>query len=168
MTYHSTLGSIESWEYSRGVSEILNIFQADLGDTSLWPMQEISGTTISDESVGELDLTAASDVAGWYTEYGRGRMLDFKNNASYMLSRTDTAGFNIYINGVEVDDLDYAGGGGYAAMEDTTAGVRIARYDKANGNYVDGKVIWPFITAKELSADEVWWLTQRIYGLMEM
>ena len=78
------------------------------------------------------------------------------------------AGFNIYINGVEVDDLDYAGGGGYAAMEDTTAGVRIARYDKATGNYVDGKVIWPFITAKELDADEVWWLTQRIYGLMEM
>jgi len=50
----------------------------------------------------------------------------------------------------------------------TTAGVRIARYDKATGTCVDGKVIWPFITAKELSADEVWWLTQRIYGLMEM
>jgi len=110
----------------------------------------------NDDYIGRMYNGSALDTDTWHFIIG-----------TYDGSTT-SAGFNIYINGVAVDDQDYAGGGGYAAMEGTTAGVRIARYDTATGNYIDGKVIWTFITAKELDADEVWWLTQRIYGTMEM
>lgn len=77
------------------------------------------------------------------------------------------AGCKLYIDGVQLDDADYANGA-YVAMEAVTANLMVGALKNAAAysEYYDGKMTWIGIAAKELSADEVWSLTQRLKGVL--
>jgi len=80
-----------------------------------------------------------------------------------------SAGVKIYKDGVQVDDANHQSAGAYAAMEqlgpDLTALMNVVA-GPLNGNFYTGAATWFAITGKELSADEAWLVTQRLYGLM--
>lgn len=77
------------------------------------------------------------------------------------------AGCKVYIDGVQLDDADYTDAG-YVAMEAVTANLMVGALKNAAAysEYYDGKMTWIGIAAKELSADEVWSLTQRLKGVL--
>ena len=77
------------------------------------------------------------------------------------------AGCKIYIDGVQLDDADYDNGV-YVAMEAVTANLMVGALKNAAAysEYYDGKMTWIGVAAKELSADEVWSLTQRLKGVL--
>jgi hypothetical protein len=77
------------------------------------------------------------------------------------------AGCKIYIDGVQLDDADYTDAG-YVAMEaiNTNLMVGALKNAAAYSEYYDGKMTWIGVAAKELSADEVWSLTQRLKGVL--
>ncbi len=77
------------------------------------------------------------------------------------------AGCKIYIDGVQLDDADYTDAG-YVAMEaiNTNLMVGALKNAAAYSEYYDGKMTWIGVAAKELSADEVWGLTQRLKGVL--
>jgi len=77
------------------------------------------------------------------------------------------AGCKIYIDGVQLDDADYDNGV-YVAMEAVTANLMVGALKDAAvySEYYDGKMTWIGVAAKELSADEVWSLTQRLKGVL--
>lgn len=77
------------------------------------------------------------------------------------------AGCKIYIDGVQLDDADYTNAG-YVAMEAVSANLMVGalKNGAAYSEYYDGKMTWIGIAAKELSADEVWSLTQRLKGVL--
>jgi len=77
------------------------------------------------------------------------------------------AGCKIYIDGVQLDDTDYDNGV-YVAMEAVTANLMVGALKNAAvySEYYDGKMTWIGVAAKELSADEVWSLTQRLKGVL--
>ena len=77
------------------------------------------------------------------------------------------AGVKLYLDGVRVDNADVFSGA-YTAMEDLTADPVIGAIFSGGGwtNPVKGKVALPFIRAGELSADEVWALTQLEKGIL--
>jgi len=77
------------------------------------------------------------------------------------------AGCKIYIDGVQLDDADYDNGV-YVAMEAVTANLMVGALKNAAvySEYYDGKMTWIGVAAKELSADEVWSLTQRLKGVL--
>jgi hypothetical protein len=77
------------------------------------------------------------------------------------------AGCKLYIDGVQLDDADYTDAG-YVAMEaiNTNLMVGALKNAAAYSEYYDGKMTWIGIAAKELSADEVWSLTQRLKGVL--
>jgi len=77
------------------------------------------------------------------------------------------AGCKIYIDGVQLDDADYTDAG-YVAMEAVSANLTVGALKNAAAysEYYDGKMTWIGVAAKELSADEVWSLTQRLKGVL--
>ena len=77
------------------------------------------------------------------------------------------AGCKVYIDGVQLDDADYTDAG-YVAMEAVTANLMVGALKNAAAysEYYDGKMTWIGVAAKELSADEVWSLTQRLKGVL--
>lgn len=77
------------------------------------------------------------------------------------------AGCKIYIDGVQLDDADYTDAG-YVAMEAINANLTVGALKNAAAysEYYDGKMTWIGVAAKELSADEVWSLTQRLKGVL--
>lgn len=78
-----------------------------------------------------------------------------------------SGGCKIYIDGVQLDDADYEAAG-YVAMEAVTANLTVGALKNAAAysEYFDGKMTWIGVAAKELSADEVWSLTQRLKGVL--
>lgn len=78
-----------------------------------------------------------------------------------------SAGCKIYVDGAQVDNADYASGT-YVAMEAVSAYLMVGA--KKNGGsyseYYDGKMTWIGVTGKELDADEVWSITQRLKGVL--
>ena len=72
--------------------------------------------------------------------------------ATYDGSSTD-AGFNLYIDGAKVADVD-VGAGAYTAMEDKGREITVGVQSNWT-NYLDGSFTWVGITAKELSANDV-------------
>jgi hypothetical protein len=86
--------------------------------------------------------------------------------ATYDGSKT-SAGIKIYIDGAQVDDADSASGA-YVAMEDGTSALYVGCQfgAAARERFYDGKMSWTCIAAKELDADEVWSLTQRLKGMV--
>ena len=85
---------------------------------------------------------------------------------TYSASET-SAGIKIYINGVQVDDANYEDAG-YNSMDPVTANLMVGALKNAAAysEYFDGKLTWIGVAAKELSADEVWSLTQRLKGVL--
>ncbi len=77
------------------------------------------------------------------------------------------AGCKVYLDGVQVDDADYTDAG-YVAMEAINTNLMIGALKNAAAysEYFDGKMTWIGVTAKELSPDEVWSLTQRLKGAL--
>jgi hypothetical protein len=75
-------------------------------------------------------------------------------------------GLKIYVNGVRVDNASDTGGS-YVAMENTAARVGIGAYGNGNAT-IDGKQSWSIVTAKELSALEVWQVTQILKSALEL
>jgi len=78
------------------------------------------------------------------------------------------SGVKIYIDGVQLDDADVTDGT-YVAMEDTATQLTIGSFEGTAGaqsEFYDGKMTWVGIAAKELDADEVWSLTQRLKGVL--
>jgi parallel beta-helix repeat protein len=77
------------------------------------------------------------------------------------------AGCKVYLDGVQVDDADYTDAG-YVAMEAINTNLMIGALKNAAAysEYYDGKMTWIGVAAKELSADEVWSLTQRLKGVL--
>lgn len=95
MAYHSTVGHVEDWELKKGITDIIDIFG---NPTVVWPMQEISGTVIHDESKNGYDLTADSDVSTWFDHSTRCNFLDF--GAMFTrLYRPDASGHFSYGDG---------------------------------------------------------------------
>jgi len=81
---------------------------------------------------------------------------------------SSAAGIKIYRDGVRVDDTDYVSGT-YVAMENLAAEVAIGYYTFGTGVkrwLLNGEATWFAITGKELSADEVWSLTQRLKAVI--
>jgi hypothetical protein len=79
------------------------------------------------------------------------------------------AGINIYKDGAVVDDANHTGGGAYVAMEPGATPVQIGAHltgVATYGNFYGGGMTWVGVTGKELDADEVWSLTQRLQGLL--
>lgn len=77
-------------------------------------------------------------------------------------------GIKVYMDGVQVDNFDPSFGA-YVAMESLGAVVSVGYYTNAAGNkdgLLKGEGSWFGITGKELSADEVWAVTQRLWGLL--
>jgi hypothetical protein len=78
-----------------------------------------------------------------------------------------SAGCKIYMNGAQVDNTDFASGV-YVAMEDTASllyvGAKLGA--AAVDGFFDGRMSWMCVTAKELSADEVWSITKKIQGVL--
>ena len=85
---------------------------------------------------------------------------------TYSASKT-SAGIKIYIDGVQVDDTNYEDAG-YNSMDPVVAQLQIGALKNAAAysEYFDGKLTWIGVAAKELSADEVWSLTQRLKGVL--
>ena len=80
--------------------------------------------------------------------------------ATYDASRVE-AGITLYVNGVASDDTSESGGG-YTAMENVTVVTSVGYQIEAGGAadlFLDGDLALPFITARELSADDVLRLT---------
>ena len=78
------------------------------------------------------------------------------------------SGVKIYIDGVQLDDADVTDGT-YVAMEDTATQLTVGSFEGTAGaqsEFYDGKMTWVGIAAKELDADEVWSLTQRLKGVL--
>jgi hypothetical protein len=88
--------------------------------------------------------------------------------ATYSGSAT-SAGCKIYIDGVQLDDADYENGG-YVAMEDTASqfyvGCKLGA--AARDEFYDGKMAWVCVTGTELTVDQVWGVTQRIWAEIGM
>ena len=79
-----------------------------------------------------------------------------------------SAGINIYKDGVAVDDADHEALA-YTGMEQLGANVQIGANIVAGpvaGNFYGGDATWFMVVAKELSADEVWIIDQRLRGLL--
>jgi len=82
-----------------------------------------------------------------------------------------SAGVKIYKNGLQVDNANHQSAGAYVGMEQLAAKVTIGYNVVAgplDGNFLKGGASWFGITGKELSADEVWSVTQRLWGLLGM
>lgn len=142
--------------------------------------------------IGKWDETAASEARGWrlftdangyptlqlYDEsadkyVGRQDQTAFTTGSwkvlvtTYSASKT-SAGCKIYIDGVQLDDADYEDAG-YVSMDVVTAELNIGAKKTAAAtytDYLDGKLTWPIVSAKELNAHEVWAVTKRIKGLI--
>ncbi len=81
-----------------------------------------------------------------------------------------SAGINIYINGVDLDDADVETGSGFANQVDSAAALDIGFNEDGSSapeNYFDGLMWGPWMTKKELSADEVWNLYKIGKGLLD-
>ena len=80
---------------------------------------------------------------------------------------TVSAGCTLYIDGIQVDNANYEVAG-YIAMEviNTNLMVGALKNAAAYSEYYDGKMTWIGITGKELDADEVWSVTQRVKGVL--
>lgn len=109
--------------------------------------------TLIDRSVsGRIVRTTASSVmtsAKWHVlcfTYGGGGLATMK----------------IYVNGVRVDDTSNTIGGTYVAMEDSTDKLVIGAFsvDGVMDHFADGQIALPVLTGKELSASDVWNLTE--------
>jgi hypothetical protein len=124
-------------------------------DASGYPSFELYDES-EDTYIGREDQTAFPTTANLW------RVLV----ATYDGSST-SAGCKIYIDGVQTDDAN-SENGVYVAMEDTASLLYIGcKYGAAaRDEFYDGKMTWVCVTAKELSADEVWSLTQRLKGVV--
>lgn len=83
---------------------------------------------------------------------------------------TAAGGINIYVNGVDLDDADVNAGGGYTDQVDSGAALDIGFNEDGSSapeNYFDGLMWGPWMTKKELSADEVWNLYKLGKGLLD-
>jgi hypothetical protein len=88
MVYHATPGHIEDWELQETIAKLLDITGTPL---ALWPIQEITGTTIDDASLNGYDLTAIASVATWVTHTKRCTALQF-DRVTRRLYRADAGG----------------------------------------------------------------------------
>ncbi len=83
---------------------------------------------------------------------------------------TAAGGITVYIDGIALDDADVLVGSGYADQVDSGAALDIGFNEdgaSAPENYFDGLVWAPWMTKKELSADEVWNLYKIGKGLLD-
>jgi hypothetical protein len=76
------------------------------------------------------------------------------------------AGIKIHINGVRADDTDSVVGT-YVAMENTNAPITIGGETGGNTAF-DGQMSWVGITAKELTVNDVWNVTQIVKESLEL
>ncbi len=83
---------------------------------------------------------------------------------------TAAGGITVYIDGVALDDADVLVGSGYADQVDSGAALDIGFNEDGSSapeNYFDGLMWGPWMTKKELSADEVWNLYKIGKGLLD-
>ena len=79
-----------------------------------------------------------------------------------------SAGIKVYLNGVRADDTDDEAGS-YVAMNDLTAQLTMGcRFSPTSINYFVGKIGLTAVCAKELTAAEVWNITQFLKGMMNL
>jgi hypothetical protein len=109
-----------------------------------------------DKYIGRQDQTAFATTANLW----RVIIVTYSGSAT-------CAGIKIYIDGVQLDDADVTDAG-YVAMEDLGSQLYVGcKFGAAaRDTYYDGKLTWPCVTAKELSADEAWAITQRLKGVL--
>jgi len=149
-------------------------------------------TAANQTIIGKWDETAASEAREWllYTDASGYPTLDlYDESGDHYIGRQDQTAFatgswkilittysasetsdgiKIFIDGVQLDDADHEDGG-YASMDIVVSELNIgARKNAAAGysNYLDGKLTWPIVTAKELNIHEVWAVTKRLKGLI--
>jgi len=88
MTYHSSVGHAEEWEYLEMLSQVRRV----MGDpVVVVPPLTTTGTSVDDYSGNARTLTATESVAGWLDHSTRGYMYVLDGTADYMY-RADDAG----------------------------------------------------------------------------
>lgn len=82
---------------------------------------------------------------------------------------TTSGPINIYIDGIVLDDANVETGSGFANQVDSGAALDIGFNEDGSSNpenHFDGLMWGPFMTKKELGADEVWNLDKIVKGLL--
>ena len=82
-----------------------------------------------------------------------------------------SAGVNIFVDGIEVDDADHEdiGGAGYTAMEDLAASVKLGTNigaGGANDNFYKGTMAWFGVCRYEISRNQAWAMSQLLENLL--